>query len=395
MDERCTVLVSSCDAYSDVWKPFFTLLTKNWQMEYPVRLLTETKDFSYPLKDFRVIKAAEGAAASTWSARLIYALEQIKTPYVLLLLEDFFLTAPVDEEGLEKCIGWLKEDNDAVCFSFYPTTGNEKARYEGFDRRPQTGLYRFNAQAGLWRTKELESFLDPKEDAWQWENEGNKRSFDIKRDFYSISPDAKPIFAYDYMKHGLIGGKWFKDTEELFRQNRIECDFSKRGFFDEKYKALLPSVASSFVMDDVLYFDRGGGFCESDTLRSGKNLRSGEFCFEYRINGDSAKLRWDPSSKTSFAVLGLNIRIDYENGFVQTLPLWKLKTNGKRYKNGFVFLKYDPYICFLAEKRGIISVTVTGQAVCPLEKSAIDKTFGKRTGSLGYSINKLFHLRRS
>jgi hypothetical protein len=27
-DDRCTLYVSSCDAYSDLWEPFFTLLAK-------------------------------------------------------------------------------------------------------------------------------------------------------------------------------------------------------------------------------------------------------------------------------------------------------------------------------------------------------------------------------
>lgn len=391
MDERCTVLVSSCDAYSDVWTPFFTLLSANWRVSFPVRLITEKKDFFCALSDFKTIKAARGVKKTTWSERLIFALDQLETPYVLLLLEDFFMTAPVDQRRIEECIENLDKDKDAVCFSFFPTTGNEPSKYGGFDKRPQEGLYRFNAQAGLWRTKQLLSFLNPLEDAWQWENEGNRRSFKIKGDFYSISPNEKPIFPYDYMKHGLIGGRWFKDTKELFERAGIEFDFSKRGFFDEKYKALLPSVASSFVMEDTLYLDKGNGFCEEASLSSKQGRRTGDFVFEYKLSGYSGELRWDPSTKTGFAIENLSLLLSYESGKTEEVNLKATKTNGFFTDGAVVFLNDDPNIRFFT-KRGekAVTLTVSGRSTCPLQKSQIDAAYGKKNSSALYSIKRIF-----
>ena len=45
---RVTLLVNSCDAYADLWQPFFTLL-KRYFVPLPAEILlnTETKDFAF------------------------------------------------------------------------------------------------------------------------------------------------------------------------------------------------------------------------------------------------------------------------------------------------------------------------------------------------------------
>ena len=391
---RCTVIVSSCDAYSDVWEPFFFILKKNWDIPYPVVLVTETKSFSVDGIDLETINLpAKKGVASTWSERLIFALKQIKTPYVIFLLEDFFMTGAVDQKRIEQCIKWLDDDKKAVCFSFYPTTGNEPSKYAGFERRPQNGLYRFNAQAGLWRTKQLLSFLDPAEDAWQWENEGNKRSFSINDDFYSIS-DRKPlIFQYDYMEHGLIGGKWFKNTKKLFESCGLKVDFEKRGFFDEKYKALLPSVKSSFILDDVLYIDKGRGFCEQDAAKSlGRSEdKNGEFHFEYEIPKDCSRLiRFDPSTRSGFAIKNLVIEVKYADKTTEIIEPFFYSTNGVEYKDLLVLLENDPYVSFYANrKKKELAVVISGEIVCPLNKEIIDCVYKKKRINIGFYIGKL------
>ena len=47
-----SVLVMSCDAYSDIWEAFNTLFKRYWDCPYKVYFGTETKDN----KDFTTIK---------------------------------------------------------------------------------------------------------------------------------------------------------------------------------------------------------------------------------------------------------------------------------------------------------------------------------------------------
>ena len=56
--DRYTIVVSSCDAYSDLWEPFFKVLKAEWKGldKIPIVLNTESKSFSYDGLDIRTMK---------------------------------------------------------------------------------------------------------------------------------------------------------------------------------------------------------------------------------------------------------------------------------------------------------------------------------------------------
>lgn len=45
----CTIVVSTCDAYRDLWPAFFALFKRYWpDCPYKIVLNTETLDFQWP-----------------------------------------------------------------------------------------------------------------------------------------------------------------------------------------------------------------------------------------------------------------------------------------------------------------------------------------------------------
>lgn len=370
---RCTVLVNSCDGYADIWPAFFTLLARRWpNRPYPLALNTET----LPPPDG--VTALHSPGGLAWTRRLQYALRQLDTPFVLLLLDDFFLTAPVDTAEIERCLDRMQAQPDIACISFYPTTGNPpQSDLAGYQLRPQDGLYRFNAQAGLWRRERLLTFLDADEDAWTWENQGNRRSFSLPDRFYSRHPDATPVFAYDFMRHGLIGGQWFPETAALFSAEGIEMDFARRGFYDPDKWALLPSVASAFTLDSVLYPSSGAGFDAAAAVSCQTVQKSGPFDQVYPVAPHTLQLRWDPSTRRGFAVTQLTATLHDTLG--HTAPLAVSGGNGVctevQGQKLWVFLEEDPQLVFALprtwRKTGG-SLQVAGVAVCPLTPQQLE-----------------------
>src|SRR5438270_12060517 len=84
----CSVLVLSCDSYSDLWRPFFTLFWRHWP-DCPLDVYLGTNSTRY--EDARVCSLNAGRG-EPWSKRLRYFLNQMDSRYVLIMLEDFFLT---------------------------------------------------------------------------------------------------------------------------------------------------------------------------------------------------------------------------------------------------------------------------------------------------------------
>ena len=97
-----TVLVASCDAYRDVEMPFLRLFRKHWSdCSFELVLVAETGRGEVPnTPSFdRVVATGFG---KNWCQMLVEALEKIDTPYVLMLMNDYFLDAPVDAEMIKR-----------------------------------------------------------------------------------------------------------------------------------------------------------------------------------------------------------------------------------------------------------------------------------------------------
>lgn len=236
MNNKCTVVVSSCDSYEDTWYPFFRIMEEQWKdRPYPIVLNTESKNFKYKdwdIKTFNLYKPGETVA---WGKRLIETLKKIDSKYILFMLDDFFLLEKVDQKRIEECISWMDSDKNISVFSFWRThqPNIKDGKYPHFEKRPQCGEYRLNCQAAVWRREKLISYIRPHESPWDWELLGSKRSSRYNEDFYSAIEGEPYIMTYNILEYGIIRGKWSRKIVELFQKYDIECDFSKRGFSDE------------------------------------------------------------------------------------------------------------------------------------------------------------------
>lgn len=234
MADRCTLLVNSCDAYEDLWVPFFTILTHRWkELPYPIVLNTESKSFSFPNLDIRTFQLYDEKDRVPWGARFIKTLQHIDTEYVLCMLDDFFLLEDVEQARIDECMRWMDADHNIAVFSFWRTRqpNIRDNRYPHFEKRPQNGKYRFNCQAALWRRDKLLQYIRPHESPWEWEIYGSIRSRRYKESFYSAIEGEPYVFVYDWFAGGAVHrGKWTRGVSGLLNNYNIKIDYSTRGF---------------------------------------------------------------------------------------------------------------------------------------------------------------------
>lgn len=236
----CTVVVCSCDKYSDLWEPFFTLFHAYWpECPYPVVLNTESKVYARNDMEIRVFSPYKERETVPYGKRMKDCLLSVETPYVLLMLDDFFLRENVHQERLDRMIEWMEKNPDVSCFNFdciKDTYDIEDGRFEGFKRRSRYGEYRYNMQAGIWRTKTLMNAWKEFESPWQWEVFGNMRSWKNNYVIYSLKSNADTPMNYGFNSEGMgvFRGKWvIDDVAPLFAKHGIAVDFSKRGEYKE------------------------------------------------------------------------------------------------------------------------------------------------------------------
>lgn len=229
-----TLLVNSCDSFSDCWTPFFTLLDRYWPRPHPPILLnTEKRDWS----DARLEMSATRVQARidrrlTWSECLEAALAQVKTPLVLYMQEDYFIESPVDAKRIDTLAQRMLESPEIGHIGLtHFGAGNPLLPNDapGLSRVGAKASYRISTQAGLWQVDTLRSYILEWENAWMFELFGTVRSWKRNELFLTLDRTAtKP--AINYQHTGIVKGQWSAFVPALFERERIDMDFDKRGF---------------------------------------------------------------------------------------------------------------------------------------------------------------------
>lgn len=190
-----TVLVNSCDAFEDCWHPFFKLFAKYWpDCDAKIRLNTETKNWSYELVQVQSTRVQHDAEERLpWSECLIRALDQVQTPLVLYLQEDYFIHRPVRSDLIRKAVKHMIDRPEVkhVGLTKHGSHGPYlKTDHDWLDLIRRDARYRISTQAGLWRVDALRSYLRPEENGWMFEIFGSWRAARRNETFLCADHDA-------------------------------------------------------------------------------------------------------------------------------------------------------------------------------------------------------------
>ena len=215
----CTVLVTSCDAYHDVEGPFIALWRKFWpDCPFETVLLSET--VSCDGFD-RVILTGKGKC---WCEMLAEALDQIRTPYVVLLMNDYYLEAPVDTANVLRRLEQAQAF-DAANLRLMPNPPGRRAFRPDCDLReyPRNAAYCVTCQTGIWNRGYLRGLAARNRSAWEFERFGS----------FMLADETRPLLVTPTKEFPFLDavhkGFWEPWGVRVMRENGIAYDFSRRG----------------------------------------------------------------------------------------------------------------------------------------------------------------------
>lgn len=116
-----------------------------------------------------------------WSGGLLKLLDMIDDPLIMLLLEDYFLIEPVKWRVVNSLISLMTHDTDVMKCDLTDDRLIWNYKESGYFHAAAmvtsvpTEPFQASLQAALWQKDTLKQFLDPNEDAWQFEKNGTKR----------------------------------------------------------------------------------------------------------------------------------------------------------------------------------------------------------------------------
>lgn len=218
------VVISSCDLYSDCWKPLFHSIHKYWpDCPYPIYLICNYKDSG----DDSVIPIKVGEHLG-WGSNTKHALDKIDADYILLIQEDYFMVRTMSSQAIEQHIAFC-ERNDVDYIRLeqpyrdsYSCPDNDNYCYDSLSLR-----YALCLQPAIWRKDVLHRLAI---EGWTgWDYEAKIRSFvqknDIRVNSYVIRSSLKLSLGYPIVNGtGIRKGIWTRAGYKFLEEN---------GFYDE------------------------------------------------------------------------------------------------------------------------------------------------------------------
>lgn len=262
---KYSLLVSSCDMYSDLWDPFFFCLDKFWNdINFPIYLNTEKLVYS-PTSDlsFNVITLNQNDPSQklSWSQRFIDSLKRIDSEYIVLLLDDYFVCNNVDSITIDELICFLDNNPQAASiqlnWSLFKGNNSKQADCAMPKLISNDGWKAFFTPT-IWRKKILLKWLRSWENVWAFEQCGSKRAERwYKKDLVYVLNDY-PVIDYLWVHDcsAVVNGKWLneKPVFDFFDSINCKIDYSTRGFitYDEYHSITMKDIIKRYSFLEVL-----------------------------------------------------------------------------------------------------------------------------------------------
>jgi len=210
------IVVSSCDAFFDAWRPFVFFFQKYWpDCPFETHLIVNRLRV-----ESKIVRPIAVGPDRGWAANMAVALEQIPHSHVLYMQEDYFLTDRVRADQLASDIAYAFE-NDVASFCLYGRSrleDNFTPLNDRFGVVPRDSDGRTRLQVTLWKKSVLQSALRPGENAWDMEARASERT----RDLLALSYRRQDNVPIPYLMSAISRRLWTREAVAMCKQAGLE-----------------------------------------------------------------------------------------------------------------------------------------------------------------------------
>lgn len=217
--DKLTIVISSCDVYSDLWDNHVALLEENWADRdiNTVIVTDEQNDKCY--SNVSVFSAGESLEMPQ---RIKTFLKTCQTKYVLLTLDDYYVKSSIDNAKIERAIS-IMENHDLDYLRFWPYP-HEKIKMEGVKKAfwiELEGNYKVNLYPAIWKKDFLLKTVTKELSSWQYEVSLTQIAKSLNaRCAYSVNNEFCIV---DVIRKGklLRPAKKFLDTKGMYLRREL------------------------------------------------------------------------------------------------------------------------------------------------------------------------------
>ena len=233
-DPRMTIAVISCDNYQDVVGYYLDFVSKNWS-DCPFDIVVATEELDLHSE---IAKTLRCGTNTTWTKRAIDAINSCESKYILLTVDDLYMSEKVDSEEFIKILDFM--DSHSITYYRIPWHLANNKRYKthpdnsNVNMIPKNMPYGRSIGSSIWERNELLELLgDGSMSAWELEE------FFSREAAQNIGGGYYEHYVADkrYLLHSIqmvSQGKWEVDSVKRLHELGYDIDTSKRGFLSSK-----------------------------------------------------------------------------------------------------------------------------------------------------------------
>lgn len=169
MTKDMTMLILSCGKFSDLWDGHVKLLEENWSdRDMETFIVTDAPS----MKDYPNVKILSAGTEAEWTERLAFALQCVKTRYVFITLDDYFLIKRVNDRAISDLLEMMEKEGIDYIRLFPRPKRATLSRLNGYKGIRQINIsctYSVNLYPGLWKKPFLESTVRKPLNVWKYE----------------------------------------------------------------------------------------------------------------------------------------------------------------------------------------------------------------------------------
>lgn len=213
MIQDFSIIVSSCEKYSDLWTNHFNLLKQHWIGELPKIYLVTDKETDYKYEGVNVL-----VYDGDMPFRLKKTCQSVEEKYVLITLDDYYVISDVYEKNINRAIELIQENNIDY-LSIYNRLYCKKKYYSTIDDIKKKDLssskYAVDLYPAIWRKDFFIFCVDDDDTPWDFEPKLTKKAKEYNANcYYNISG------AYDILDV-VRKGRILRKANRYFKKNKI------------------------------------------------------------------------------------------------------------------------------------------------------------------------------
>jgi hypothetical protein len=224
---KITVIISSCDAFENCWKPLLHSLEQCWRnCPWDIYIISNHREIIHPKVKF--LKAGNDRG---WASNLKNILERIESDWIIYLQEDYWLTSEINTESLKKHIDYCIKNNIDYLRLNPPFHDEYSIIDTCYAQIPEGIRYRLCLQAAIWNKNVLQNCLVDGWTGWNFEYDLEKhlKKNNIKVKSLVINSNVFPDKGIEYVGGTAVRkGRWTVAAAEYLKQNNFEHLLSQR-----------------------------------------------------------------------------------------------------------------------------------------------------------------------